>query len=467
MHIHPSMDPRALIRISLAASLLAVVGAAGCAVAQDEETESSPDQVVSAGDTSTLLKSTLQLKGGCTATKIGPKQLLVAARCVSGNEAFAAGKTLEFLSVASGKNLAPETPTAPSDAGTPSDAGSDSGSTDAGTASRTTGSDRDVTIAEVMIHPSFVAKCKEDICGFNKLSSSDAPDLAVILLENELLTVPSIPVDLDPVGQADPLLVVTRGCSKLDVESTSAPKAVKTIAVPTKSVNHEGSAYETSPQLVSRLAASYVLTAGSGWRSSAPRLCASDVSAPLFRGGAAALAGVTSNYTTFADGKLAVTVHHTRVDERSRFKTGAWLAGLGALTIHSCSETSGGCVTRAYDGGTPSSTTSGGTTQPGDTDGGLEDATAPDGAGNTDGGATDVPEEPTGPREETLPSEDPSDTYSGEDEDYSDAAAPKKKKKKAAAGCSAAPGSPAPTGELFLGFGLVLGAAILRRRRAR
>ena len=70
----------------------------------------SPDKVVSAGDTSALLKSTLVLEGGCTAAKVGPKHLLVSAGCVTGNAAFAAGKVLKFTSVASGKAIVDERP---------------------------------------------------------------------------------------------------------------------------------------------------------------------------------------------------------------------------------------------------------------------------------------------------------------------------------------------------------------------
>jgi MYXO-CTERM domain-containing protein len=468
------MKRSALLGILLAPGLFAAAGAAGCSIAQQEETQAAPDKVVGAGDTSALLKSTLLLQGGCTAAKVGPKHLLVAARCVSGNEAFAAGKTLVFTSAASGKAPTPAVIAPPSDAGTrdaaASDAGSDAGPRDAGPRDAggvtSSGEDRGVTIAEVKIHPSYVAKCKTDVCGFNKLESSDAPDLAVILLANDLDSVPSIPVDLDPVGQADPMLVVTGACAKLDAKPSGPLKTVKTIAVPARSVNHAGSAYETSPQLVTRLAASYVLTAGNGWQANAPGLCASDISAPLFRGTSAALAGVTSNYTTFEGGKLAVTVHYTRVDGASRLKIGDWLSDLGASTIHSCSETAGGCVKRAYDGGAPEDPAGEPTTQPGETDRGRRDAMAPDAgdASATDAGVTEPTEDLTTPREETLPGEEPSADYSGE-EDYSDAAAPRKKKAPAT-GCSAAPGGPAPIGQLFLGLGIVLGAALVRRRRA-
>ncbi len=491
------MEPRALIRITLAAGLMAAVGAAGCSLANNEETGSSPDEVVAAGDVSALLKSTLVLEGGCTAAKVGPKHLLVAARCVSGNPAFAAGKTLVFTSATGAKSVsgaadsgvrdsavdaAKDSGSAARDAGSSADAGKDSGTKDSGAADsgasngngngNSNPASRDVTIAEVKIHPSWAAKCKDDLCAFNKIEGSDSPDIAIIFLENELLSIPSIPVDLDPVGQGDPLLVVTGGCTTLDGKAPGAPKTVKTIAVPAKSVNHAGGPYANAAQLVSRVAGSYVVTAGAGWRSTDPRFCKTDVGAPLFRAGSAAVAGVTSNYTTYADGKLPVTTHHTRVDTASRFKIGDWLSGLGVTTIHSCSETAGGCVKNSYDGGTPMGpkTEGEGTTQPGDTDGGRADATAPE----TDGGASEkdagsaTTEEPSGPRQETLPSEEPAGDVSGEEEDYSDAAAPKKKKKAAEeGGCSAAPGRPSSSGGLLLGLVIAAGAVMARRRRAR
>lgn len=444
------------------ASLIAGVGAFGCSAAEEEETAAAPDKVVSAGDTSALLKSTLVLEGGCTAAKVGPKHLLVSAGCVTGNAAFAAGKSLTFTSVASGKALIENDPAAdePSDAGAPDAA--DAAKAPASTA-------RGVTIAEVKIHPSYVAKCKTDVCGMGKLEASDAPDIAIILLDADLDSVPSVPVDLDPVGQADPLLVVTSGCTTLDGKPAAGPKAVKTIAVPTKSVNHTGSPYATSPALVTRLASSYVVTAGAGWRTSEPHLCNGDVSSPIFRGGSAAVAGVTANYTTYVDGKQPVTIHHTRVDAMSRFKIGDWLSGLGVSTIHSCSEASGGCVKRSYDGGAPmgpATDTTGDTTAPGD--GGTGDAIAPESDAATtaaDGGASSDPPVSGDPHTDQLPTEDTGETADTGEADYSDAAAPVKKKKKAAGGCSAAPGGPAPAGEMFLALGVVLGAVVIRRRR--
>ena len=75
--------------------IAALGGAAGCFLSkQEDDTGSSDHEVTASGDVSQVLKSTLILKNGCIATKVGPKHLLIAARCVVGNDAFAAGKTL-------------------------------------------------------------------------------------------------------------------------------------------------------------------------------------------------------------------------------------------------------------------------------------------------------------------------------------------------------------------------------------
>ncbi len=465
------MQPRALIRISLGVGILAAAGAVGCSVAQTDQAASSPDAITSNADISSLLKSTLVLEGGCTAAKVGPRQLLVSAGCLAGKEAFAAGKVLKFTSAAAAQAVVPD---APSDAGAPdAPANHDAGTAASGDAGTKTAKDggsasRDVTIAAIKIHPSFVTKCTDDACGPNRLAASDAPDIAVIVLSADLDTVPSIPVDLDPVGVADPLLVVTSGCSTLEAKPSAGPKALKSIAVPPNSVTHIGSAYEKSPALVSRLASSYVVTAGAGWRTTDLHLCKADLGSPVFRGGAVAVAGVTANYSTYAYAKLPVTIHHTRVDAMSRFKIGDWLTTLGVETMHSCSESAAGCTKHSYDGGAPSGTiteTAGdGTTSP--TDGGAGDAIAPDAsAADDDAGSATTDPAMADPHSDQLPSEDPT---AGEDpsagDDYADAAAPKKKKK-AAAGCSAAPGGPAPAGEMLLVVGVALGAAVIRRRR--
>ena len=454
--------------------LAASIGGVGCFLSKDEGVASSPDEVVSGGDGATALKSTLILDTGCAAVKVGPKHLLLAARCVADNPAFETGKVITFKSATerqsltgpSGSDAGPKDAGKDSSSSSSSDAGpKDGGANEAGGASST---NRGVTIASVEIHSSYAAKCKENACDFGKIAASNAKDIAVVILENELETVPTVPVDLDTVGPADDLLVVSSGCTKFDGRPSATVKATETIAVPAKTVNHDGSPYKAEPQFATRLGAAYVVTPGPGWRPSEGKICKTDIGAPLLRANVAAVAGITSNFTTWeAENLTPVTVHHTRVDATS--KVGVWLQNLGVETTRSCGEE--GCEKRESDAGMPSipqtdNNNGGGTTEPGDAS--LGDGGKPKtDAGNDDAGEPE--EEETEPQpeseEQQLPPDPPEDDYGTSDEDYADAAvAKKKKKKKDDGGCSAAPGE-IPTNGVVVVAGLALAAAVARRRR--
>lgn len=444
----------------------AITALAGCFFSGSEAIEASPDEINAAEDLSAVLKSTLVLDNGCIATKVGPRQLLMSARCVAKNATLEVGKTIQFSTAA---------PVGSSDAGAADAAAArGAGARDAG--AKDSGADatvqfqapaeepapapavnaRQAVIAEVHVHPSFEAKCKDGKdprCAFGTVEASDSPDVALLVLTEDLETVPTVPVDLDAVGEADPLLVVNSGCDRLDGRRTGRLVATRTMAVPAKSVNHTGSEYKASPQFVSRLASSYVVVPAAAWRATEARFCKVDVGAPAFRAGAVAVTGIFSSYTTFRpESSAAVTAEHTRVDSASRFKIGDWLADKGVLTIHTCSEAPGGCKTRTYDGGVPvlsDSTTA-------DLDGGAGDAQRPDaGPGPGDVGQ--------GQREDLPAEEEP---YLGPDDDYADAAVARKKKVTRSA-CSASPGTAAsagPFGGALLGLGLVLAAR--RRKRS-
>jgi len=459
------MEPRTLIRITLASGVIAAVGAAGCSLVSAKDTDSAPDEITAGGDVSAVMKSTVQLQDGCPAVKVGARHFLLAARCVSGNEAYVAGATIAFTSAAGGSAAVAPPDAGASDGATadaaPKDAGTDAAGKDAGKPANK--SARTAIIAEVKVHPSYTAKCTGTRCDFATLAASEAPDIALIILDADLDAIPTIPVDLDPVGEGDPLLEVTSGCTSFNGKSSAARKTARTLAVPAKSVNHVGSPYAASPQLVSRLASSYVVTQASGWEASSPPVCKADIGAPLFRAGLAAVAGVTSNYTAYASMGAGVTAHHTRVDAASRFKIGAWLTTLGAETIHSCSKAAGGCLENTSDAGTPPGPSADRSTEPGDggpatdaatsaTDASADGATAP----------TPLPSDDT-PHSDTLPREDPTGTSStGNSSD----AGTKKKADDAKSGCSAAPGGTSSSGNgILVALALAMSAVVARRRK--
>jgi len=484
------MDTGKLGRLAFIIGLATTVGAAGCFLGE-EETLAGKGEVVAGGETSAVLRSTLILDTGCTAAKVGPRHLLLAARCVADNPALVPGKTITFKAASELKTIAlPDTNDVlePADAGAnddeseeegeeEGDEASDAGKADAASADGTNDdapkkpankSDREATIEEVEIHPSYTARCTDDACAFGAIGASDAIDIAVLILDADLETVPTIPIDLDAVGQSDALLAVGSGCEKLDGTPVGV-KTFKTMAVPAKTVNHSGSPYIDDPALVSRLNEGYVVTPGVGWRPTEPRVCKTDIGAPLFRAGQAAVAGITSNFTMFDSGDLVpVTLHHTKVDAAS--KVGTWLKTLGVETTHSCSEAAGGCTKKGYDGGAPGTQAApkpDNGTAPGDEDAGDELVPGDEDAGVEEEGpvSDELPEQG---EEAELPEYEDDYYPSGSGEDYSDwDAGPRKKKKKKASGCSAAPGSMPSGGD---GMALVLGVAIagaaLRRRRS-
>ena len=424
------MVSRALLALLLGAPFVAA--AVGCSIAATDETDSRADRETASGS---VLESVLQLEGGCTAAKVGPRQLLVAARCATG---FAAGQTITFTSAAEGKIAA-----APTDA-----AAFDASANDAGGDASTA---RSVTLAEIDIHPSFAEVCANDACAFTNVAASDAADIAVLVLDADLDTVPTIPVDLDPVAPADSLLTVTSSCAAFDSTPTRALHTVRATAVPATSVVYPDSPYETAPGLAARLGTSYVVTAAAAWVKGAPGVCESDIGAPLLRADAAAVAGVTSSITTYAGAKTPVTAEHTRVDAASRFAIGAWLTSLGVQTTHSCSESPGGCTTTPYDGGTPPPPLAAVAA-----DAGAADAMAP--------GASDASRDAAAPDGSGATSADPPDENEGPDDSDGENSSPTKKPSPANGGCSTTPGH-AGRGTLSFGIALAMLGLIARRRR--
>jgi hypothetical protein len=265
----------------------------GCSKGE-EEVEGSRNQVNAGGDTSKVLKSVLLLEGGCVATKVGDKHLLVSARCVSTEgTTYEAGKVLSF-EAASGTTSdtandeegleTEQTKTDAGDAGKdaagPSDAGADAATPKAGA--------RTLTIDSIKIPMSFVSRCENDACAIGKIGASDAPDVAVIVLKDALETVPTLPVDLDAVGTGDPILAVGSGCAKItDLREDSNLRTTKTKAAPPKAVNHPGSAYKTEPNIVGQLGQGYIVAPGIGWRDKETKVCKEDFGTPLFRSSAA------------------------------------------------------------------------------------------------------------------------------------------------------------------------------------
>jgi MYXO-CTERM domain-containing protein len=351
---------------------------------------------------------------------------------------------------------------AAADAGDAGDAG------DGGTTRRK----NEATIESRNVAESFHTNCaQENSCALGAVLEKNYKDIAVLIVkEGDLDGVGMLPIDLDTVGDGDPVMTIGSNCDRLDAKRGDQLKTAKTVAVPSQTLNFQTSPYRDKPELVTRVGSGYVITPGGAWAGQTdPKMCDDDIGAPLFRAGQAAVVGVFANYTTFeANKQLPTTVHFTRVDSKSGI--GKFLSDLDVKTVKSCSESADRCPQNKFEGDPPKppSTTSP-TTSPSDagTDArppanggtGGRDASASTGGGDDKGGGdtTELPErgestELGATEEDTRPEANEGD------------GGVRKKKKKEDGGCSASPGNTS-SGTPF--FAAVVAASLLAARRRR
>jgi MYXO-CTERM domain-containing protein len=433
--------------------------ATGCFLGASDDAQTSPSSVIEAKESG--LRALVALEGGCTAVKVGPKHLLLAARCVTNKSAYAVGKTLRFRAISATLDARAEdagaedaqtdasptkTPTPKlTDAGTDASAASDASdaSDDAAAAADASGDAGDAgsdarngleeeVIAQVQIHPSYLAKCGTGACELGRIGGGDVADVALIILARELTEIPSAAIDLDPVTAGDPVLVLGYGCEA--ARTPSKLHARETTAASAQSVIHAGSPYK-DPELAATLATSYVATLGPASKATELGLCGdADFGAPLLRAKGTAVIGVNSNITFAVDTRSTPTTNsHARVDLGSRFDIGSWLGKLGAETTRTCSTTTEGCP-KQPDAGSPAPDAEAGSTEPPPV---IEPAPE-----------NESPPPTTGPRR-TAPTVGPDDESPKSD----------------SGGCSASPSAPLPSG---LGIiAVAVAAAFVARRRRR
>jgi secreted trypsin-like serine protease len=289
-------------RAALATALLAL--AAGCAGEQTDGEEVAEADGASALVNGAVAKAgqfpaTILINGSCTAAKIAPKKVLTAAHCLY--DGLGAAPVLGKGDVLSYRRADEDAPAK-------------------------------AKIADVALHPSFLAACAARPCVSNDgMAKNDAADVAVITLEVDLEGVAVARVDTTPLGRGDRVVVLGYGCeagAQMAPPETQRLKWAETALVSASAVVHDGSPIDRAG--VAQVAASYNVTAGPGMVSARAGLCPGDSGGPLYRwrGAELVVVGVNSNYT-FAPTDtvgLAVTNWHTRLDDRSRHQVAKWLS---------------------------------------------------------------------------------------------------------------------------------------------
>ncbi len=266
--------------------------------------------------------STLLLTSGCTASKVGPRHILLAAHCVEGDAAadYAPGATLQVTN----KPLV--------------DYRRDT------VFNRV----REVQIEKTVVHPIWKQEKANawspdgqdpiEVWGVNA-----PPDVAVVVLTetsaSRIKDIPTASVDLAPVNAGDPIAIMGYGCEQgASVTSaqivTSKLKFQKTQALPLSSQDHEGSVIPERPAgYRANLGQQYLFSPGFNRSTKEASICPGDSGGPVYRdnGKANVIVGVNAYYSfKFDDPKgISVTNWHTRLDTAGRADVGSWLAQLG------------------------------------------------------------------------------------------------------------------------------------------
>ncbi len=259
----------------------------------------------------------------CTAAKVGPRHLLIAAHCVvePDRESGTAGVRPQFA--AGARIRITSAPHLPSTFDAPTTA---------------------LTVAQTSAFPAYVAACEADpaTCGYVGGGSDSAPDVAVIEVTEDIAGVPSARVDLRPVLIGEPLAIQGFGCrdSVLTQETYQELELrwARTYAMPP-----DGSAYSdvfrdlTPAQYRERVSPHYIVTPGPTLAADQGGLCPGDSGGPIYRrqGKNDVVVGVNSSYGFAWDEAaqdwipIPLTNWHTRLDAAAGERVSAWLAAAG------------------------------------------------------------------------------------------------------------------------------------------
>jgi hypothetical protein len=244
---------------------------------------------------------------GCTAAKVGPRHILLAAHCVhddASNTVFSyygADAKLDFT------------------------VGNDATAPDLWF---------EVPIQETHIFSEWTDACEGGCDGVWAFDPPHPPDVALIVLEEDTPTIPIARVDASTAVVGDDVVITGYGCEEGYGGPGANPPRFKLEQVELiagDALEHDNSIIEAA--LIPDLMESYVITPGPELDDTAAGLCPGDSGGPLYRelSNEQLVVGVNAYYSFPADSGVPMTNWHTRLDEDANFPVLSWLEGLGAV----------------------------------------------------------------------------------------------------------------------------------------
>ena len=341
-----------MIRFSSAWALVLGCSTFACASESTAVTGQDDDLIGGRLAKTSEYPATLLVRGNCTVSKVGPRHLLTAAHCV---DYYGPGSEIEITAknaigaFVKGSAEAPFTK---------------------------------LTVAEVVVEPTWAAFCQASQCGSVDVSGrTKMADAAVLVVTEEIAGIAEAAIDLSPVENDDAVVIAGYGCEDAvggnwDYQNQRL-RIAETRAVAFDDTIHTGSFMlpeDRRSGVADTMAGIYLITPGpdygkrtpiaepgrdagavaaSGRGPRAGGLCPGDSGGPLYRkdGTGLTVVGINANYTfsggesyevdgrRFNYGGNPTTNWHTRVDGTHELAVGAWLKSIGVRTV--CSR--GGC----------------------------------------------------------------------------------------------------------------------------
>jgi hypothetical protein len=282
--------------------------------------------------------STVHIKNGCTAAKVGPRHLLTAAHCVHDAETNALrehyhdGASIQIT----GKKTVSKLGWAWLDG-------------------YVTLTIENTAVPDAWFYGGFEAQADPQLEAQGAspvvvLEPEAPPDVAVIVLtpdaEAALASIPTATVGLDTIAVGSAVTIMGYGCETGVDGAPNLPDIFRsrlkfhtTTTLGIESLVHEGSYVDDAESsYATNLEASYLFTPGRAMDPGEASLCPGDSGGPVYLddGTQSVIVGINAYYSFLPrdedPDRISMTNWHTRLDGTSRFAIGAWLGDLGVNT---------------------------------------------------------------------------------------------------------------------------------------